>query len=120
MCVCACLFFFFLFFEFEKKSVLTKSREQMLEGFQALIDGRMPEPLNRLAEIISHMDEILEPLFAKKSGGLRRGKTGKLSKGKKGGKVGGSSSNLAFSGMTIRGNMFQGAAEEFLNEQNDK
>ncbi len=100
----------------EIQATLTKSREQMLEGFQALVDGRMPEPLNRLAEIISHMDEILEPLFAKKSGLRRGGKTGKLSKGKKSGKSG-SNSSLAFSGMTIRGNMFQGAAEEFLNEQ---
>jgi hypothetical protein len=78
----------------------------------------MPEPLNRLAEIISHIDEILEPLLAKKSSGLRRGKTGKLSsKGRKGAKNNGDQSSLAFSGMTIRGNMFQGSAEEFLNEQ---
>ncbi len=35
-------------------AVLTKSREQMLEGFKALIEGRMPEPLNRLADITTH------------------------------------------------------------------
>jgi hypothetical protein len=76
----------------------------------------MPEPLNRLAEIISHMDELLEPLFAKKAG-LRRGKTGKMSKGRKN-RPG--ESSVALSGMTIRGNMFKENPEEFLSDTSSK
>ncbi len=99
-------------------AILTKSREQMLEGFKALIEGRMPEPLNRLADITTHMDEIMEPMFAKKSGLRRGGKTGKMSKGRKARPD--DESPVALSGMTIRGNMFKENPEEFFSPGGDK
>merc|ERR1719197_2021853 len=80
-------------------AILNQSKTSMLSGFRALIEGRMPEPLNRLSEIIDHLDSALEPILSKKPSALRRGKT---SKSRKGNKKGPNEPSVAFSGMTIR------------------
>jgi hypothetical protein len=88
-------------------NILNQSKASMLAGFQALVEGRMPEPINRLADIIEHIDSLLEPILAKKTTGLRRGaktaKSGRKNKEKRNSPE----PSVAFSGMTIRGNMFK-------------
>ena len=96
----------------EISAALRQSKQQMLTGFRALIEGRMPEPLNRLNEIIEHMDSLLEPILARKHSALRRPKAAKSGR-KKDRKGASAEPSVAFSGMTIRGNMFKDAKEEW-------
>lgn len=96
----------------------------MLSGFRSLIEGRIPEPLNRLYEIIAHMDSqieaILGPASARKQGRFVKSKGGmskNSSRGKKkGSQFGEGGAGLAFSSMTIRGNKFsEGDVEQLAS-----
>lgn len=102
-------------------NALSQSKEQMLSGFRSLVDGRIPEPLNRLAEIISQLDTMLEAQFSKKTGFGKRAKNpGKISsRGKRSGQK--QESSVAFSGMTIRGTKWkEEELSEFLAEEDKK
>lgn len=44
-------------------ATLVASKDQMLQGFKSLTENRIPEPLNRLDEIISHLDQQIEQLL---------------------------------------------------------
>lgn len=98
-------------------STLSASKDQMLAGFKALTDGRIPEPLNRMDEIITHMDAqieaILGPASSRKMGlfGKTARGAGKSSRGRKK-KDGAQGAGVALSGMTIRGNKFTEADME--------
>lgn len=103
-------------------ATLNASKEQMLTGFRALTEGKIPEPLNRLDEIIAQLDAgieaVLGPATSRKG---RFGKAaarpgGKTSRGRKQGRLG-VNDTLVISGQTIRGNKFTDAdMEEFALE----
>ncbi len=107
-------------------AALVASKDQMLAGFRSLIEGRIPEPLNRLYEIIGHMDSqieaILGPASARKPGrfGKTKGVGKSSSRGKKRGAQVAGDAGLAFSSMTIRGNKFsEGDMEQLASSGSD-